>query len=515
MSWTSSNASNTSHVTLDPSNLRDLGMSWTSSNASNTSHVTVDPSNLRDLGMSWTLSNASNTSHVTVDPSNLRDLGMPWTSSNASNTSHVTLDPSNLRDLGMAWTSSNASNTSHVTLDPSKLRDLGMSWTSSNASNSSHITVDSSNLQDFSMSSTSSNASNTSMQVLQLSSLVEDMKVEKNEEEEKCNIFEGKWVYDPKGSPAYYGSQCPFLGEKVRCQKNGRPDSEYEKWSWEAKGCKIPRYNGKDMLEKLRGKRVIIVGDSLNRNQWESLACLLYSSLSPSQTHVEVHSGHYRLFKAKEYDCSVEFYWSPFIVKLEVNKANGDRILNLDKLPAVTKKWKGADFMVFNTGHWWVHTGKLRAWDLFRYGGKSVKEMEIESALGMAMKTWARWINQNVDTTKTRGRQWCYNESQPITDESYIKIFPAKIIQTVERTIHGMKTPVAYLNITKLSEYRRDGHPSIYRTKDGKTMVATRQKQPKTFADCSHWCLPGLPDTWNRLLFASILLETPKNISTS
>ena len=58
---------------------------------------------------------------------------------------------------------------------------------------------------------------------------------------EECNIFNGKWVYNPKASPLYSEPRCPFLSEQVRCQRNGRPDNEYEKWTWEAQGCEIPR----------------------------------------------------------------------------------------------------------------------------------------------------------------------------------------------------------------------------------------------------------------------------------
>lgn len=139
------------------------------------------------------------------------------------------------------------------------------------------------------------------------------------------------------------------------------------------------------------------------------------------------------------------------------------------------------------------------------------------------MGTWSRWIDRHVDANKTRvffrstspehtGKQWCYNETQPMMNDSYAAIFPERMIQIVEKTIQGMKTPVTYLNITNLSQYRRDAHPSIYRTKQGKTLIAMKQKQPESFADCSHWCLPGLPDTWNRLLL-SILFETSKDIS--
>lgn len=58
-----------------------------------------------------------------------------------------------------------------------------------------------------------------------------------------------------------------------------------------------------------------------------------------------------------------------------------------------------------------------------------------------------------------------------------------------------MKTPVNVLNITGLSEYRIDGHPSLYGRRPGKPYSSSIQ-------DCSHWCLPGVPDSWNEILYA-------------
>lgn len=326
---------------------------------------------------------------------------------------------------------------------------------------------------------------------------------------EECNLFDGNWVYDPEASPLYDPTRCPFLSEQVSCQGNGRPDSEYQKWRWEPKGCRsiIPGFNvGKSILERLRGKRAIIVGDSINRNQWESFACLLYSADSPNKAQVQAKSDAHKVFWSEAYNCTVEFYWSPFLVQLNGNRRGetGKRILKLNQISSSAKNWYGADIMVFNSGHWWEHGKEIRAWDLFDNEGKLVDEMEIGSAVKTAFTTWANWIEQNVDRNKTRvffrsispehkNEVACLNQTAP-SAEAKATLFPPKIQEAIESTIREMKTPVVYLNITVLSQYRRDGHPSFFARK-----LSLRP-------DCSHWCLPGVPDTWNMLVYASMLL---------
>ena len=55
--------------------------------------------------------------------------------------------------------------------------------------------------------------------------------------------------------------------------------------------------------------------------------------------------------------------------------------------------------------------------------------------------------------------------------------------------IPKMKTPVIYMNISRLTDYRKDGHPSIYRMeyKTAEEQTAAEQHQ-----DCSHWCFAQL-----------------------
>lgn len=94
-----------------------------------------------------------------------------------------------------------------------------------------------------------------------------------------------------------------------------------------------------------------------------------------------------------------------------------------------------------------------------------------------------------------RGREWneprktCNGQMQPLTGSTYPGgSLPAASI--VSRVLSSMRTPVYLLDITTLSQLRKDAHPSTYGG-DGGTY-------------CSHWCLPGLPDTWNQLLYAAL-----------
>lgn len=48
------------------------------------------------------------------------------------------------------------------------------------------------------------------------------------------------------------------------------------------------RFDGLKMLRMLRGKRVVFVGDSLNRSMWQSLVCALRASLRDKSKIYEV-----------------------------------------------------------------------------------------------------------------------------------------------------------------------------------------------------------------------------------
>ncbi|KAH7834237.1 hypothetical protein Vadar_014048 [Vaccinium darrowii] len=340
-----------------------------------------------------------------------------------------------------------------------------------------------------------------------------------------CDIFDGRWVRDMT-KPYYSAGSCPLIDRDFDCHLNGRPDGGYLKWKWKPYACDIPSFNATDFLERLRGKKLVFVGDSLNRNMWESLVCILRQSVRNKKRIHEISGktefkkkGFYS-FRHEDYDCTVDFVSSPFLVR--ESSFNGRKghleTLRLDLMDLTTSMYADADVVVFNTGHWWTHEKTARGENYYQEGNHVYPRLKVLEAYKKALTTWARWVDQNIDGSRTqvifrgfsathfRGGQWnsggkCHKETEPIFNEKFLTKYPPKM-KVLEDIFREMKTPLIYLNISRLTDYRKDGHPSIYRRpyKTVEEQIAAVQSQ-----DCSHWCLPGVPDTWNELLYASLL----------
>ncbi|RRT71706.1 hypothetical protein B296_00022075 [Ensete ventricosum] len=97
----------------------------------------------------------------------------------------------------------------------------------------------------------------------------------------------------------------------------------------------------------------------------------------------------------------------------------------------------------------------------------------------------------------------CYNETEPVRERGYWGSgSDRRIMQVVAGVVGRMRVPATFLNITQLSEHRIDGHTSVYTEFQGKILSEEQKANPLRYADCIHWCLPGVPDTWNQLLYA-------------
>jgi hypothetical protein len=64
------------------------------------------------------------------------------------------------------------------------------------------------------------------------------------------------------------------------------------------------RFNATTLLERLRNKRLVFVGDSLNRGQWVSMVCLVESLIPPTLKSMQtIANGSLNIFKAKVRKC--------------------------------------------------------------------------------------------------------------------------------------------------------------------------------------------------------------------
>lgn len=90
-----------------------------------------------------------------------------------------------------------------------------------------------------------------------------------------CNIFKGKWVPYDKGPYYYTNSTRCVVDDRQNCMRLGRPDTGFMKWRWKPDQCELSHFDAKEFLELVRGKSMAFIGDSVGRNQVESLMCLL------------------------------------------------------------------------------------------------------------------------------------------------------------------------------------------------------------------------------------------------
>ncbi|CAN4087345.1 unnamed protein product [Withania somnifera] len=250
----------------------------------------------------------------------------------------------------------------------------------------------------------------------------------------------------------------------------------------------------------------MFVGDSLSSNQWQSLACMLHAAI-PDSNYTYDRTGNRSVLSLPEFDFTVTYLKDGFLIDEVVEEAG--RVLKLDSLSR-GEEWKGVDFLIFNSYHWWIHTGKLQTWDYFQVGDKLYKDMDHMVAYKIALTTWANWIDSNIDPAVTKvffqgisaihnhGSDWgepmvkdCSGQTKPIEGSTYPgKRYPGEAV--VKSVLSNMTKPVNLLDITLLTQLRKDGHPSSFASST-------------SVVDCSHWCVAGVPDAWNELLYTILL----------
>lgn len=337
-----------------------------------------------------------------------------------------------------------------------------------------------------------------------------------------CNYAKGKWIPDDN-RPLYSGFGCKqWLSSMWACRLTQRSDFAYEKLRWQPKDCEMETFTGSKFLRRMQNKTVAFIGDSLGRQQFQSLMCMVTEGeerpdvlnvgwefgLVKEKGHVRPDGWAYRFPST---NTTILYYWSASLCDLEpLNITNPvtDYAMHLDRPPSFLQRFLPRfDVLVLNTGHHW-NRGKLEAnrW-IMHVGGKPTTDTTIAGAKNFTIYSIVNWVNSELP--KYPGLKAFYRSISPrhffngdwntggTCDNTTPRSGDLQVLQdeSIDPTAAGSVkgTRVKLLDITAISQLRDEGHISRYSIK------ATPGMQ-----DCLHWCLPGVPDTWNELLFAQI-----------
>ncbi|XP_057979018.1 protein trichome birefringence-like 16 isoform X2 [Malania oleifera] len=340
-----------------------------------------------------------------------------------------------------------------------------------------------------------------------------------------CNYAKGRWVADSR-RPLYSGFGCKqWLSPMWACRLTQRADFSYEKYRWQPENCKMREFDGSAFLKRMQDKTIAFVGDSLGRQQFQSLMCMV----TGGQEHSEVQDMgmEYGLLKARgalrpdgwafwfpTTNTTILYYWSASLCNIEpINITDPATYfaMHLDRPPDFLSRFlHKLDVLVLNTGHHW-NRGKMRAnrWVMYVDGmpNEDKKLAPIGNAKNFAVHSVVKWLDSQLPlyprlnaffrTLSPRhfsNGDWntggsCDNTTplagggEVSKDESDDPV--------VEDAVKGTKVKI--LDITAMSQLRDEGHLSRYGIKG-----------TEGIHDCLHWCLPGIPDTWNELLFAQL-----------
>lgn len=342
-----------------------------------------------------------------------------------------------------------------------------------------------------------------------------------------CDYAKGRWVADSR-HPLYSGFKCKqWLSEMWACRLTQRTDFSFEGYQWKPANCEIPDFERSAFLRRMQDKTIAFIGDSLGRQQFQSLMCM--TTGGEESPEVENVGKEYGLVKRRgairpdgwayrfsNTNTTILYYWSASLcdlVPLNISDRASDIAMHLDRPPAFLRQYLHRfDVLVLNTGHHW-NRGKINGnrWVMYVNGkpNQDKKRAEIGNAKNFTVYSIARWVDSQLPSHprlkaffRTISPRHFFNgdwNTGGTCDNTTPLVGGSEVVQegssdsVIEGALKGTK--VKLLDITAISQLRDEGHISHY-TIRGKGNAGTN--------DCLHWCLPGIPDAWNELLVAQI-----------
>ncbi|QHO10047.1 Protein trichome birefringence-like [Arachis hypogaea] len=334
----------------------------------------------------------------------------------------------------------------------------------------------------------------------------------------KCDIFSGEWVPNPK-APYYTNKTCWAIHEHQNCMKYGRPDSEFMKWRWKPNGCDLPVFNPFQFLELVRGKSLAFVGDSVGRNQMQSMICLLSRAEWPIDVSL-TRDDYFMRWKYASYNFTMASFWTPHLVRShEGAKGPSQTGLYSLYLDEPDEKWitqiQDFDYIILNGGHWFTRSMVfyenqklvgchycLLEIKAFRTAFRAINNLENFKGITY-LRTFSPshfenglW-NQGGNCVRTKPFRSNETQLEGLNLEFYmIQLEEFKVAEKEARK-KGLR--LRLLDTTQATLLRPDGHPSRFGHWPNENVTL--------YNDCVHWCLPGPIDTWSDFLLEMLKME--------
>ncbi|XP_047939969.1 protein trichome birefringence-like 19 [Salvia hispanica] len=340
--------------------------------------------------------------------------------------------------------------------------------------------------------------------------------------QEACDIFSGDWIPDPE-APYYTNKTCWAIHDHQNCMKYGRPDSDFIKWRWKPDGCELPLFNPYQFLDIVRGKSLAFVGDSVARNQMQSIICLLSRVEYPIDMSPPTTDKHW---KYVNYNFTMSYFWSPFLVRSGVRDDVGPTNIGLFNLylDELDESWTdqihGFDYLIINAGHWFnrntVYYESRRVVGCRYCLLPNITDLPATYAYRRAFRTAFRALENFAGVTLMRtfapahfeGGEWnaggdCVRRrplwsNGTVLDGQTLDMHAAQLEEFRAAMGRGNRG-VRVMDVTKMMLLRPDGHPSRY--------GHWAQEKVVLYNDCVHWCLPGPIDSWADILLHLLNME--------
>ncbi|KAI3945208.1 hypothetical protein MKX01_034969 [Papaver californicum] len=346
----------------------------------------------------------------------------------------------------------------------------------------------------------------------------------------KCNIFKGEWIWNPNAT-YYTNTTCNQIHNHQNCMKYGRPDTDFLKWRWKPNDCELPIFDPFEFLETVREKSLAFVGDSVGRNQMQSLLCLLSKVEKPVDVSYTTDE-QFKRWNYPSYNFTIATFWTPYLVRTKQAEADGPTNTGLFNLYLDeydldwTTQIDEFDYIIISAGHWFYRpamfyeNGKLVG--CFYCLKEGVKSLEMSYGYGKAFETAFRAINSSPNFkgitylrtfAPSHFENGIWNEggnclrkkplksSEIKLDDRALSLYNAQVDAYKVAEEEGKKNGKQFrlLDTTQPTLLRPDGHPSSY--------GHWPEENVTLYNDCVHWCLPGPIDSWSDFLLEMLRMD--------